>query len=117
MDAGKSFLELVNTYEEEEYTNGTLIEWISGELICCLFAAAPQPSVSDFTQRYLSTSESDDQNFLTTGSGTNVATPHTDPTLLLREWAKATLASHSWRDALVTTVDVSISYRRLSLMA
>ena len=32
MDAGTSFLELVNTYEEEVYTSGTIIEWISGEL-------------------------------------------------------------------------------------
>ena len=117
MDAGKSFLELIITYEEEEYTSGTMIEWISGELTCCLFAAAPQPFVSDFTQRYLSTPENDDQNFLTTALCTNVATPRTDPTLLLREWAKATLASHFWRDVLVTTVDVSISYCRLSLVA
>ena len=109
MDAGKSFLELVNTYEEEVYTTGNTIEWISGELTFCLFAAAHQPFVSDFTQRDLSTPESDDQNFLTTTLGTNVATPRTDPTLLLREWAKATLASRSWRDALVTAVNVSIS--------
>ena len=117
MDAGKSFLELVNTYEEEVYASGTMIEWILGELTCCLFAAAHQPFVSDFTQRYLSTPESDDHNLLTTTLATNAATPRTDPTLLLREWAKATLASRSWRDALVVAVDVSISYCRLSLVA
>ena len=82
-----------------------------------LFAAVHQPFVSDFTQRYLSTPESDDQNFLTTTLGTNVATPRTDPTSFLKEWAKATLASRSWRDALATAVDVSISYCRLSLVA
>ena len=116
MDAGKSFLELVNTYEEV-YTNGTMIEWISGELAFCLFAAAHQSFVSDFTQRYLSTPESDNQNFLTTTLATNAATPRTDLTPILREWAKATLASRSWRDALVTAANVSISYYRLSLVA
>ena len=68
------------------------------------------PFVSDFTQCYLSTPESDDHNLLTTTLPTNVTTP------LLREWAKATLASRSWRNALVTAVDVSISYCRLSLV-
>ena len=117
MDAGTSFLELVNTYEEEVYTSGTIIEWISGELTFSLFVAAHQPFVSDFTQRYLSTPDSDDHNFLTTTLGTNAATPRIDPAPLLKEWAKATLASRSWRDALVVAVDVSISYCRLSLVA
>ena len=103
MDAGTSFLELVNTYEVEVYTSGTIIEWILGELTFCLFVAAHQPFVSDFTQRYLSTPQN---NLLTA-----------DPTPFLREWAKVTLASGSWRDALVTAVDVSISYYRLSLVA
>ena len=107
MDAGESFLELVNTYEEKVYTNGTVVEWISGELAFYLFAAAHQPFMSDFTHHYLSTPESDDHNLLT---------PHTDPTPILREWAKVTLASRSWRDALVTAANVSISYCRLSLM-
>ena len=113
MDAGKSFLELVDTYEKEVYTSGTIVEWISGELTFCLFAAAHQPFVSDFTQRYLSNPEGGDDNLLTT----TMAMFRTDPTPLLREWAKATLASRSWRDALVTAVDVSISYCRLSLVA
>ena len=117
MDAGKSFLELVNTYEEEVYTHGTVIEWISGELTFCLFAVAHQPFASDFTQRYLSTPESDDHDLMTKTLGTNVAMPRTDPTPLLREWAKATLASRSWRDALVIAVNVSVSYCRLSLVA
>ena len=116
MDAGKSFLELVNSYEEV-YTSGTTIEWISGELTFSLFAAAHQPFVSDFTQRYLSTPESDGHSLLTTTLGINAATPCTDPTPLLKDWAKATLASRSWRDALVTAVNVSISYCCLSLMA
>ena len=69
MDAGKSFLVLVNIYEEEAYTSETIIEWISGELPFCLFTIAHQPYVSDFTQRYLSTPESDDHNLLTTTLG------------------------------------------------
>ena len=81
------------------------------------FAAAHQPFVSDFTQRYLSTPDSDGHNLLTTTLGTNMETPRTDPTPLLKEWAKATLASRSWRDALVTAVNVSITYRRLLLVA
>ena len=40
MDASKFFLELVNTYEVEEYTSGTIIKWISSKLTSCLFAAA-----------------------------------------------------------------------------
>ena len=117
MDAGKSFLELVNTYDEEVYMHGNIVEWISGELTFCLFASAHQPFVSDFTQRYLSTPETGDRNLLTTTLGTNVATPHTDPTPFLRQWAKATLASRSWKYTLVTAVNVSISYCRLSLVA
>ena len=103
-DAGKSFLELANTYEEDVYTSGAIIEWISGELTFRLFAAAHHPFISDFTRRYLSTPESDDHNLLIT-----------DP--LLREWAKATLAGRSWRDALVITGNVSIPYFRLYLWA
>ena len=112
-DAGKSFLELVNTYEEEVYTSGTIIEWISGEFTFCLFAAAHQPFASDFTQRYISTPESDGHNLLTLC--TNMATPRTDLTPLLREWAKATLTSRSWRDALDLAVNVSISLRYRTL--
>ena len=117
MNAGKLFLELVNTYEVEVYTSGTIIEWILGELTFCLFVAAHQPFVSDFTQRYLSTPESDNHNLLTTTLGTIAAAPRTDPAPLLRDWAKATLVSHSWRDALVSAVNVNISCCRLSFVA
>ena len=91
---------------------GDIVEWISGELRFYLFVAAHQPFVSDFTQRYFSTAEGDDHNLLTTTLGTNAATLRTDLTLLLREWAKATLSGRSWRDALVTAINVSISYSR-----
>ena len=72
MDAGKSFLELVNTFEKEVYMHGNIVEWISGELTFYLFAAAYQPFVSDFTQRYLSIPETDDHNLLTKALATAV---------------------------------------------
>ena len=115
MDAGKSFLELVNTYEEEVYANGKIIEWILGELVYCLFAAAHQPFASDFTQRYLSTPESDDHDLLTTTIATNVAMPRTNPTPILREWAKAKLTNGTWKDALSLPVRVGISLRYRTL--
>ena len=44
MDAGKSLLELINTFEMEVYVHGDIVEWISGELTFCLFEAAIIPS-------------------------------------------------------------------------
>ena len=114
MDAGKSFLELVNTYEEV-YTSGTTIEWTLSELTFCLFAAAHQPFASDFTQRYLSTPESDDHNLLTSTLATNVAMRHNDPTPIWREWAKAKLTNGIWKDALDLPVSVSITLRYRTL--
>ena len=58
----------------------------------------------DFTQRCLSTPEDDGDP----AQHSNAAMPHT-ATPLLREWAKATLSYCSWKDALVSTVSVSIS--------
>ena len=116
MDAGKSFLELVNTYEEEVYTSGTIIEWILGQLTFRLFAAAHQLFASDFTQRYLSTPESDDHNLLTTTLAINVAMPRTNPTPILREWAKAKLTNGTWKDALDLSVSVSISLYYCALL-
>ena len=58
----------------------------------------------DFTQRCLSTAEDDGDP----AQHSNAAMPHT-ATPLLREWAKATLSYCFWKDALVTTVSVSIS--------
>ena len=106
MDAGKSFLELVNTYEEEVDTSGTTIRWISGELTFCLLAAAHQRFALDFTQRYLSSPENDDPTL-----GTHATTPRIDPAPFLREWAKAKLTNSIWKDALDLAVSVSISLR------
>ena len=56
----------------------------------------------DFTYQCLSVVESE-------GDASPKASRHDKvPTLLVREWAKATLASGSWRDALDATVGVSI---------
>ena len=52
--------------------HGNIVEWISGELTFYLFAAAYQPFVSDFTQRYLSIPETDDHNLLTKALATAV---------------------------------------------
>jgi hypothetical protein len=82
-EAGESLLNIVNTVDEDAYMTGPIITW-----------------VSDFLQRYLSTpADSVD------------ATLHPpSPMPLLREWAKSKLTSGSWRDALVVTLNVSISF-------
>ncbi|KAF8552626.1 WD40 repeat-like protein [Imleria badia] len=92
-DAAECLLKLLNTFDEDVDSSQPIIsEW-----------------VSDFTHRCLSTSESN-------------ATRHGNPpvlqvpldsqisTALLREWAKATMAGRSWKDALVTAAGVSISF-------
>ena len=58
----------------------------------------------DFTQRCLSTPEDNGDP----AQHVNAATLHA-ATPLPREWAKATLSSCSWKDALVTAVSVNIS--------
>ena len=67
---------------------------MSGSRVSLRFTYS-QPLINPlyFTQRYLSTPETDGHDPLTTTLGTNAAMPHTGPTPLLREWAKATLAS------------------------
>ena len=52
MDAGESLLKMVNTLDEQGYMNGSLTEWISGELLfnqfCCrVFEICPQISPTD----------------------------------------------------------------------
>ncbi|KAF8556447.1 hypothetical protein OG21DRAFT_1459308 [Imleria badia] len=88
-DAVESLLKLVDTFGEGVYTSGRITDW-----------------VSDFTRRCLSVPESD-------GGATSKVVRHDNspvlhvtrqplsPTPLLREWAKATLASRSWKDTLV----------------
>ena len=63
---------------------------LSGSFLCI------QSFFADFTKQCLSTIENDDD-----------AVSNVTSTLLLRLWAKATLASGAWRDALVASASVS----------
>ena len=65
---------------------------------------------ADFTQKCLSAPESDSDAVSTLTQDTNMATVHDTPTPLLMEWAKAKLAHYSWKDALLSAVDVSITF-------
>ena len=64
-----------------------------------------QPFWSDFTHRCLSASRSDDD-----APTPRAALDSPTATPLLREWTKATLARHSWKDALATAASVSIFF-------
>lgn len=88
-------------FEKEADMPGDTVGWVSGELYAlpvCL--PRSQPFSSDFTRRCLSTP----------GSETNATALHVDPTPLLREWAKASLGSLSWKDTLVSAEGVSIFF-------
>ncbi|KAF8551893.1 hypothetical protein OG21DRAFT_217664 [Imleria badia] len=86
-DAVESLLNLVNALDEEVYMSQPMTQW-----------------VSDFTHRSLSASES---NATRHGNPPTLQVPFNSvtSTSLLREWAKATLASQSWKDALVAAVN------------
>ncbi|KAG6372499.1 hypothetical protein JVT61DRAFT_7605 [Boletus reticuloceps] len=92
-DASESLLEMVNTLENKVYMSVPMTKW-----------------VSDFAQQCLSTLEND-------GHATSIASQQADPSILhatvnlqaptrlLGVWAKATLASSEWKDALAAAVD------------
>ncbi|KAH0838774.1 hypothetical protein J3R83DRAFT_7149 [Lanmaoa asiatica] len=95
-EAGESLLEMVNVFDREVYMSETVTKW-----------------VSDFTQRCLSAPESSDDAASKAPrhnrAQTLYATPHSlTPPPLLREWAKATLSSGSWKDALVASVSLMV---------
>ena len=113
MDAGECLLNLVNTLDEEVYMTRPITKWISSGFTFTRFFSCTQTFSADFTQLCLSTPEIDD-------TAAFKATPHDSamphetlssptPTLLLREWVKATLARRSWRDTLVAAANVRIS--------
>lgn len=77
-----------------------------GSLSTCLFVLYPT-FLSDFTQRCLSAPDHDSDAISAASTTTS----------LLKEWAKATLANRSWRDAVAVAVAVSISFCSLYLMA
>ncbi|KAF8552627.1 hypothetical protein OG21DRAFT_1498291 [Imleria badia] len=96
-DAAESLLKLVNTIGEDvDSSQPILTDW-----------------VSDFTHRYLSASKSDATQQVNPSVLQDPFNSSTS-TAVLREWAKATLASRSWKDALVAAVGVSISFRSSS---
>jgi hypothetical protein len=77
-----------------------IVTWVSGKLYYSVPPLYIQHFATDFLERCLSTPES------------SVDTTHHSPfpTPLLREWAKSKLIGGSWRDALVATLNVSISF-------
>ncbi|KAN0097093.1 hypothetical protein V8E55_001539 [Tylopilus felleus] len=88
-DAEESLLEMVNSFDEEVYTSKLITKW-----------------VSDFTHQCLSAPESDSDAVSTS---TEEVTVLATPTPLLREWAKAKLAHYSWKDALLSAVDLIVA--------
>ena len=106
-DAEESLLEMVNTFDEEVYTSELVTKWVSGESILYPLVFHPFKTSADFTHQYLFASESDGDAVSTPTEDVNMVMVLATPTPLLREWAKAKLAHHSWKDALLSTDDVS----------
>ena len=98
---------MVNTFDEELYMSGPITQWVSGEfMLSPIWLHLIRKFSADFTRRCLSAPKTDGLE--------KVPTLHTTcdlpiPTPLLSEWAKAALASGSWKDALVAAVGVSVS--------
>ena len=99
-EAGESLMHLVNTVEEEDYMTGPIITWVSGKLCYLVPLLCIQRFATDFLQRYLSTIKS--------SVDTTLDSP--PPTPLLRQWAKSKLTGGSWRDALLSALNVSIPF-------
>ena len=105
---------MVNTLDEERYMSGPLIKWISGAFMCNRFGGGGFENFStEFTHRYFSALESDGDAAANTAQHNEAPTPLPTfdpwaPTPLLKEWAKAALASGEWKDALVVAASVSI---------
>ncbi|KAF8119879.1 hypothetical protein EV363DRAFT_1378598 [Boletus edulis] len=95
MDAGKSLLELVDTFGDDVCTNGSMVEWISDFTHKCLSS----PEINN------ATSETIPNNNVSMRRATLDPQIHTP---LLRVWVKATLAKRSWKDALATASSVFI---------
>ena len=112
-DAGESLLKLVNAFDEEVHASEPIIEWISGEFSFTCLILCIQAFPSDFSHRCLSSPESDAGAFSKVARHDNAPVrDHVSPTPtpLLREWARATLAKHSWKDALVAASHVGIFF-------
>ena len=99
-EAGESLLNIVNTVDEDVHMTGPIVTWVSGKLCFPVPPLCIRHFPTDFLQRYLSTPE-----------GSIDTTLHSPPSMpLLREWAKSTLTGGSWRDALVSALNVSTSF-------
>ena len=108
-DAAESLLEMVYSFDKEVYTSELITKWVSGGLI--LYPLATHSNFSaDFTHQCLSAPECDGGAVSTSTEDTYAVTVLATPAPLLREWAKATLAHYSWKDALLSANDVSITF-------
>ena len=106
---------MVNALDEERYMSGPLIKWMSGAFMFNQFGSgAFENFFTEFTHRYLSAPGSDGDAAANTAQHNEAPTPLPTfdswaPAPLLKEWAKAALASGEWKDALVVAASVSIS--------
>ena len=94
--AGESLLDVANTINKDIYMTGPIVTWVSGKLCYRGPVTCIQYLAIEFLRQCLSTPE--------TGVDTTLHSP--SPTLLLREWAKSKLTGSSWREALVTALNV-----------
>ncbi|KAG8214862.1 hypothetical protein J3R82DRAFT_10029 [Butyriboletus roseoflavus] len=88
-DGGESLLSMINTFDGVVYMSESITKW-----------------VSDFAHQCLSTPESNGDTASMAGPRDEATMLHanlnsTTPAPLLREWAKSTLASGEWKDALI----------------
>ena len=105
---------MAKTLGKEVYTSKSVANWVSGESALSGLLYIRRIS-TDFTQRCLSTPESDGDAVSRVVGYVNAPAPRAIPdsttvTPLLRTWATTTLAGVSWKDALVAAVGVSISF-------
>ncbi|KAF8119873.1 hypothetical protein EV363DRAFT_1378544 [Boletus edulis] len=99
MDAGKSLLELVDTFGDDVCMGGSMAEWISGFTHKCL----SNPEINGATSKTIS------NNNLSMRRATLDPQIHTP---LLRVWVKATLVNRSWKGS---TSSIRCSLSRDSL--
>ena len=109
-DAAESLLEMVNSFDKEVYMSELITKWVSGESIVFTRVLCIQNFSADFIHQCLSAPESDGDVVSTPTEDANMLMVLATPAPLLREWAKAKLAHYSWKDALLSAVDVNINF-------
>ena len=96
--------------------HGDIVEWVASEpTFCPSMYPTFQALSSGFARRCLSAPGSDDDASTTTKQAT-APTLGANLTLLLGEWARATLANGEWKDALVVAGGVSIFFSSTCLV-